>query len=424
MPASSSEEYLLDLARRTFLKPWVIPNAYRAPGKELTDLIVIFGDDVIIISDKAISFDASKAQRWRRKAICESINQIKGALRALTDAAPEIFVDGKAREKSELASVLPPIERRRIHLISISRPDPDPTRVPRGWTGLRTVKPPQQSPLDISPTCSDGDFIHFFDGDSIDLLLRVLDTAPDFISYLKAREQVLKRLDRYEFFEQDFLATSISDWCMGSAWAPGALGITQVQSGKWKELCKSSILSDFKNLNESSYKIDRLIELMGDAYTAKTLFGPGIEYNYHEFVMRKLASEGRVARRLLVAAFNEIHNQDGCDHFWSAVLPSPTHPWLYYIWFLYPQPMLGFERDKILKDIRVRLRRRMEGVAGRFCANGVIGIATSNKDCTIDVTGIEYLDSSRWNEVERQRSVKLNPFYGLALFKEHRNSPY
>jgi hypothetical protein len=56
MAVSASEAFLHSLAERTFLKLWTVPNAHRAPGKEISDLIVVFEDDIVIFSDKACEF--------------------------------------------------------------------------------------------------------------------------------------------------------------------------------------------------------------------------------------------------------------------------------------------------------------------------------------------------------------------------------
>ena len=39
MPVNQSEEYLLSLARQTFLNLWSYANPSRAPGKEIADLL-------------------------------------------------------------------------------------------------------------------------------------------------------------------------------------------------------------------------------------------------------------------------------------------------------------------------------------------------------------------------------------------------
>lgn len=60
--ATASERYLGSLARKAFLSLWSHPNVYtdenkkagKGVGTELCDLLVVFGNDVLIFSDKHI----------------------------------------------------------------------------------------------------------------------------------------------------------------------------------------------------------------------------------------------------------------------------------------------------------------------------------------------------------------------------------
>jgi hypothetical protein len=58
-----SEKYLAKLADKTFLNLWSYPNLFidkmeggTSVGKELCDLLVVCGDDIIIFSDKSIEW--------------------------------------------------------------------------------------------------------------------------------------------------------------------------------------------------------------------------------------------------------------------------------------------------------------------------------------------------------------------------------
>lgn len=63
--ATETERYLATVCDSTFLSLWSYPNLYtsegrksgKGAGKELCDLLVVFGKDIIIFSDKDISFN-------------------------------------------------------------------------------------------------------------------------------------------------------------------------------------------------------------------------------------------------------------------------------------------------------------------------------------------------------------------------------
>ena len=202
MPVSASEAYLHSLAERTFLKLWSVPNAHRAPGKELSDLVVVFGDDIIIFSDKACEFGmksdrATGWKRWRREAIDSSVKQLAGALRRMSSAQTTVLLDAKG--KFPLPFPLPVAERRRLHLIAIARPSHDPSALPPGWQPLTCVGTTDDNPFEIEPIRIGSKTVHVFDGEAIDLLLEQLDTAPDFIAYLTGRAEALDTTQPYCF---------------------------------------------------------------------------------------------------------------------------------------------------------------------------------------------------------------------------------
>ena len=71
-----SERALANLARKAFLSLWSYANVFtdegrtngKGDGKELCDLLVVFGNDVILFSDKDCKFrsDIDVAIAWRR----------------------------------------------------------------------------------------------------------------------------------------------------------------------------------------------------------------------------------------------------------------------------------------------------------------------------------------------------------------------
>lgn len=63
---TDSERALARLARRAFLSLWSYPNVYsdegrsggKGDGNELADLLVVFGNDVLLFSDKHCAFQS------------------------------------------------------------------------------------------------------------------------------------------------------------------------------------------------------------------------------------------------------------------------------------------------------------------------------------------------------------------------------
>ena len=95
--ATDSERYLAQLADKTFLGLWSYPNSFidkrngeLGTGKEFCDLLVVCGNDIIIFSDKSVTWPGSPDinlswARWYRRAISKSVDQIRGAERWLRE---------------------------------------------------------------------------------------------------------------------------------------------------------------------------------------------------------------------------------------------------------------------------------------------------------------------------------------------------
>jgi hypothetical protein len=127
---TDSERFLAELAERTFLNLWSYPNLFydkratpNGDGKELCDLLVVCGDNVLIFSCKTITWpavdDGSLAwRRWFKRAVQESVAQILGAQRWLREFPERIFLDSKCSQTFPLT--LPPLERRKVHGIVVA----------------------------------------------------------------------------------------------------------------------------------------------------------------------------------------------------------------------------------------------------------------------------------------------------------------
>lgn len=85
--STASERLLADLGDAAFLQLWSYPNLFfdkkqggKGDGKELCDMLVVCGDDVVIFSDKHIKYQDDKPvdvawPRYYRKAVQEAVKQ-------------------------------------------------------------------------------------------------------------------------------------------------------------------------------------------------------------------------------------------------------------------------------------------------------------------------------------------------------------
>lgn len=104
--STPSERLLTKLCEQSFLGFSSYANTYHDQGgpKELCDLLVIYGNHIILFSDKSCAFPDSGQlnvdwSRWFRKAIMESAKQVRGAERWLKEHPDRVFVDHKCAQR-------------------------------------------------------------------------------------------------------------------------------------------------------------------------------------------------------------------------------------------------------------------------------------------------------------------------------------
>src|SRR3546814_2279545 len=98
---TETERMLADFCERSFLKLWTYPNPYKDDGKELCDVLAVFGDHVFIFFDREKAFtDTPESDpmivwdRWKRRTIDRQVITAHGAERYIRSGRG-IFLDAK-----------------------------------------------------------------------------------------------------------------------------------------------------------------------------------------------------------------------------------------------------------------------------------------------------------------------------------------
>ncbi|EPG2620436.1 preprotein translocase subunit SecA, partial [Escherichia coli] len=123
MSVNESEERLLNFTKKTFLSMWSHSNIFYKKGKEFCDVMVVFGNDVIIMSDKLINYNIEIDEkiawnRWYKSAIESSIKQLNGAYNHINSYPDNLYTDAQATEPFSME--LPHSDEICIHLIAIA----------------------------------------------------------------------------------------------------------------------------------------------------------------------------------------------------------------------------------------------------------------------------------------------------------------
>ncbi|WP_066525799.1 hypothetical protein [Erythrobacter sp. CCH5-A1] len=349
-----SERKLAKLADKTFLSLWAYPNSYndrdmrKGQGKELCDLLAVCGDDVLVFSDKEITWpngDLETAwRRWYRRAVTSSVKQIRGAERWIRTHPDRVFIDAEC--KTQLPVNLPPPARLRIHGIVVTSGSEPAVRQHVGdkdGTLMVIGQPPSPQsgssasidfpPFMVGDPDPQGSFVHVFDAPSLKLVMSELDTISDFVAYLIERSNAIRSGTLgIAAAEADLLALYLSNagpdgrnqLPVGPAYNNDMLAVAP---GNYRALRASPEYRARVAANAGSYHWDRLIELFARNLlggTSVAVAGMQPEIRSAEVALRQMALECRVNRRALGHAFMSAYRkaeEAKQDRFARLILP-------------------------------------------------------------------------------------------------------
>jgi len=356
---TETERQLANLADHSFLNLWSYPNLYIdkrqsgvGSGKELCDLLVVCGDDILIFSEKHIRWPEEELEvawsRWFKKAVKKSVNQVLGAERWINNFPDRIFLDPQCKERFPIS--LPKPESRRIHGITVARGAGDACKAHfAGGTGsfaidisikgdahwdadANTVKPFWVG--DLNPN---GTFIHVLDDGSLDTLLSELDTIADFTEYLIKKEKFLRSKyfgmahgeeDLYGYYALHFDENNEHEFVEkdGKAWPKNKL--IAIDGSHYTSLLRHPQYQLKKEADKESYVWDKLILNFTNSILDGTSIQPRsdtYDLSKSEIAVREMALEKRFERRHAGAAVADaVRNFDVKEHdaFIRQILPS------------------------------------------------------------------------------------------------------
>lgn len=335
---------LSKFCQKSFLKLWTYPNPYKDDGKELCDLIAVFGNDVFIFFDRNNVLPHSEDKdplilwnRWKKNVIDKQTNTAHGAERYIR-AGRSIFLDGKKTRPFPLDIN---IETANFHKIVVAHGakeaclNSSPDNI-YGSLGITYTDIPEgQSTESIQPfslLLDKKNPVHIFDSHNLSIILSELDTVTDLANYLKEKSKSIANLDVLTYCgEEDLLAhyygnlnKKTQQHFIGSD--DKKINGVMISEGEWKGYIETKTYKKTKQANEISYLWDELIQrtcqysldgkLQGNADLLK---GPSAIY--------EMVKEPRFARRGIAEgmmhAINGFPETDGFTRYVS-LIPSPT----------------------------------------------------------------------------------------------------
>ena len=321
---TDSERALTRLAKKAFLSLWSYSNVFtdegrshgKGDGKELCDLLVVFGNDVLLFSDKDCEYHADTDvkvawPRWYKRAVEKSVKQLAGAEKFAKEFPKRIYLDKQCQ--TLLPVPLPEAAVARYFLIAVTRGAHLAATQFYGGGSSGSVmlnsdirgREHYEEPFSIGFPLESRRFVHVLDEMTVDLLLEELDTVPDLVSYLACKEAFISTpgvsisIPGEEEILARYIAT-IRDGRHALPQIPKGMTFVGLAEGDWKAYAKSTQRAAKQQADKISYLWDSLIEHQSNfirAGTAKTLPGQLPQRVNHERIVRAMAQQNRLERR-------------------------------------------------------------------------------------------------------------------------------
>jgi len=451
---TDSERVLARLARKVFLSLWSYSNVYidegrsggKGDGKELTDLLVVFGTDVLLFSDKHCAFQSGVDikvawPRWYKRAIEKSARQLAGAEGFLRRFPDRVFVDKSCQTK--LPVELPDSSVARYFLIAVTRGGHEAAvrHFGGGSSGSLMLNSMLEEethyahPFEVGFPLKGRRFVHVLDEVTVDALLEELDTVPDFVDYLACKERYFSANGVFMHVagEEELLAQYMCTMENGRhalpKVPPGTDAVTLLE-GDWQFYRSSPQRAAKRKADQGSYMWDALIEYQASFVRAGTAVGfPAAlpETIDHERILRALAAEPRLARRQLASHLRfALWKSDPGKKFARMIL-SGEKPSRAYAFLTFPKPPdVDYQTYREMRS--TVLLAYCHGIKLRFPrVNEAIGIAsepssekvTSQDFLHVDLTEeLSPEESAYWKDTMEKLDVLQTPVQDVQYVGE------
>lgn len=369
-----AEEIVQYLAEQTFLTDWCYKNPVLKDGKELCDLLVVFGDIAIIWQIKNLKLDKGK---YKKTEVDKNLRQLSGARRALFDLAKPIELSNPRRGRE----FFNPKSVKEVFLIS----------------ALVGKEEDYSSSVEEFKNLT----IHVFNREFTQVVLNELDTIKDFIDYLRAKETFIKTDKEITILggEKELLAFYLMNDRKFDRFKEANMIV--IEEGSWEHLQKKPEYKAKKQADEISYAWDGMIDRAHET-----------EVSEYEKIAREMARLNRFERRYYGKAFFDAfvraHNEKKHNSYRRIVIGEGT---TYCFLFL--------------DDPEPRERRKAVLLAMCYIARGkatknkkVLGIATEMKIRPQSSYDYCLFEKPSWSEKDKKKMKELQKETGFFVSPE------
>lgn len=454
---TDDEKILSALGNSSFLQMWTWPNLFRdqgkfsnsSDGKEICDLTVIFGNTIVLFSDKRITFNKSKDTkvawcRWCKKAVGDSMKQIFGAERWFREYPNRVYIDKQCTKK--LPIDLPNIEDLNFIRVIVTHGIEDQKFVKENEGSLSFNNDKSidsnwdfhnSKPFQLRVK-TNSNFVHIFTEETIKLVLSEFDTISDFIEYLIQRESLLtvnvklfvsKESDIVQLYYENYDEKNKGRVILS---APEMIGDkVEIKKGSVSELYKNPSFLWKKQEDKVSYFWDQLIESFAfHALNGSSLYKSWQKVSEFEPALRAIAKPHRFGRRILAKSFYSFYSKVKPGFRGTRIFFSPDDDTIGYVFLLIPYSgkMSYDEYRELRKEIAARYAQIYAGLHQNFKSIVVIGAETTGNGNQITNSFFNkgqdfiFIDCSEWTKQDQLMSEQIKKeFIKLGLFGSREN---
>jgi hypothetical protein len=430
---TEAEKYLGGLCEKSFLSLWSYPGLFKKAQKELCDLLVVFGNDIIIFSDKDCSFDVGKDlkiawDRWYKRAVIESANQAWGAENWIKQYPKEVYLDSACQNPYPFE--LPDVKSAKFHLVIVAHQISDACKAYYGsGSGSLMVSNDEVfasgsgMPFVIGDLDKSKTFVHFFDDTTLDIVMKNIDTITDFVSYLNKKEKFMRSgIGVMSAGEEELLAYYLKNMNKNGehdfVLPKEGINMISLDESFWESFKKNPQRLAQKEEDKVSYFWDHLIEMFAKhAQQGTEYFKQKNNLTTTEKILRFLAKESRFNRRILSKAFLEIAEKTPKDQRMLRCLPPHKKGDPYYVFLIFPWKQ--DETELINREVRVGF---LEASMRVFKlknpeALDIIGIATESGRFHAEggSEDVAYLDTRVWTKENEKEARSLQDDLGILV---------
>src|SRR3989338_10363242 len=230
LKGKNAENFVHELAKKSFLEDWCYPNQKLPNGKEICDLLIVYDNIAIIWQIKDLKLDNNR--KYSQSEVKRNLKQLSTAKNRLFNPQILIELENPRRGKEIFDSKI----IKEVYLIS--------ALLGEGEDYFSFVE------------SKNGKIIHTFTREFTELVLNELNTIKDFIEYFKEKENLISLNNQITLIggEKELLAYYLMNRRSFGKLREASLLI--IDEGSWDELQKKPEYTAKKKEDQISYGWD------------------------------------------------------------------------------------------------------------------------------------------------------------------------